>query len=72
MSIRFAAFAKTDGRNITAISITAGPPPVLFRGGASWLLPETFINVAGRHSFLIYIVHQPVILGVLYVLGLMK
>jgi uncharacterized membrane protein len=35
-------------------------------------LPETFINAAGRHSLLIYIVHQPVIMGVLYVLGLMK
>ena len=37
-----------------------------------WLLPETFINTAGRHSLLIYIVHQPVIMGVLYVLGRMK
>lgn len=35
-------------------------------------LPVTFINVAGRHSLLIYIIHQPVILGVLYVLGMMK
>jgi len=35
-------------------------------------LPETFINVAGRHSLLIYIVHQPVIIGLLYVLGGMK
>jgi uncharacterized membrane protein len=35
-------------------------------------LPATVINVAGRHSLLIYIVHQPVIMGVLYVLGLMK
>jgi uncharacterized membrane protein len=33
-------------------------------------LPATFINFAGRHSLLIYIVHQPVILGVLYLLGL--
>ncbi len=32
-------------------------------------LPVTFVNIAGRHSLLIYIVHQPVILGVLYVLG---
>ena len=37
-----------------------------------WHLPQTFVNVAGRHSLLIYIVHQPVILAVLYVLGLMK
>jgi len=37
-----------------------------------WRLPETFINVAGRHSLLIYILHQPVIMGVLYVLGLTK
>jgi len=34
--------------------------------------PQTFVNAAGRHSLLIYIVHQPLILGVLYVLGLMK
>jgi uncharacterized membrane protein len=37
-----------------------------------WRLPQTFVNVAGRHSLLIYIVHQPAILAVLYVLGLMK
>jgi uncharacterized membrane protein len=30
---------------------------------------ETFINVAGRHSLLIYVVHQPVIMGILYLLG---
>jgi uncharacterized membrane protein len=35
-------------------------------------LPVSFINVAGRHSLLIYIIHQPVILGVLYVLGLLR
>lgn len=34
--------------------------------------PETIVNAAGRRSLLIYIVHQPVILGVLYALGLMK
>jgi uncharacterized membrane protein len=32
-------------------------------------LPRTFVNFAGRYSLLIYIVHQPVIMGVLYVLG---
>jgi len=32
-------------------------------------LAETFVNAAGRHSLLIYIVHQPVIMGVLYLLG---
>ncbi len=37
-----------------------------------WRLPQTFVNAAGRHSLLIYIVHQPLIMGVLYVLGLMK
>ena len=37
-----------------------------------WRLPQTFVNAAGRHSLLIYIAHQPVILGVLYVLGFMK
>jgi uncharacterized membrane protein len=37
-----------------------------------WRLPRTFVNAAGRHSLLIYLVHQPVIMGVLYVLGRMK
>lgn len=37
-----------------------------------WDLPQTFVNAAGRHSLLIYIAHQPVILAVLYVLGFMK
>ena len=37
-----------------------------------WQLPQTFVNAAGRHSLLIYIFHQPVILGALYVFGLMK
>jgi uncharacterized membrane protein len=35
-------------------------------------LPETFVNAAGRHSLLIYIVHQPIIMGVLYLLGRLK
>jgi uncharacterized membrane protein len=35
-------------------------------------LPGTFVNWAGRHSLLIYIVHQPVIIGVLVLLGRMK
>ena len=30
---------------------------------------ETFINFAGRHSLLIYVVHQPVIMAFLYLLG---
>jgi len=34
-----------------------------------WRLPESLVNAAGRHSLLIYIVHQPVIMGILYVLG---
>jgi len=34
--------------------------------------PETFVNLAGRHSLLIYIVHQPIIMGVLYLLGRLK
>jgi uncharacterized membrane protein len=37
-----------------------------------WRMPQTFVNAAGRHSLLIYIAHQPVILGILYVFGLMK
>lgn len=35
-------------------------------------LPPTFINAAGRHSLLIYIVHQPVILAFLWILGLLR
>jgi uncharacterized membrane protein len=35
-------------------------------------LPPTLLNVAGRHSLLIYIVHQPIILAVLWILGLLR
>lgn len=34
-----------------------------------WRLPVTFVGIAGRHSLLIYIAHQPVIMGILYLLG---
>ncbi len=34
-----------------------------------WRLPPTFVNLAGRYSLWIYLVHQPVIMGVLYLLG---
>jgi uncharacterized membrane protein len=37
-----------------------------------WRMPRTFVNFAGRHSLLIYIAHQPVIMGVLYALGLTR
>jgi uncharacterized membrane protein len=33
-----------------------------------WRLPVTFVNIAGRHSLLIYIVHQPF----LYLIGLAR
>ena len=35
-------------------------------------LPRTFVNWAGRHSLVIYIAHQPIIMGVLYFLGLSR
>jgi uncharacterized membrane protein len=37
-----------------------------------WRLPRTFVNAAGRHSLLIYLVHQPVFMGVFYLLGPMR
>jgi len=37
-----------------------------------WRMPANFVNFAGRHSLLIYILHQPVIMGLLYVLGLSR
>ncbi len=35
-------------------------------------LPVTFINIAGRYSLWIYIAHQPAILAILYLLGLIR
>jgi uncharacterized membrane protein len=35
-------------------------------------LPQTFVNWAGRYSLWIYIAHQPVIMGVLYLLRLTR
>jgi len=37
-----------------------------------WRMPRTFVNWAGRHSLIIYIAHQPIIMGLLYVLGLSR
>ena len=34
-----------------------------------WRLPVTFVNIAGRYSLWIYILHQPLIMGILYLLG---
>jgi len=48
-------------------SVYAAKQSLIWRRG-----PVTFINIAGRHSLLIYIVHQPVILAVLYLLGLYR
>jgi uncharacterized membrane protein len=37
-----------------------------------WRMPRTFINAAGRYSLWIYLAHQPLIMGVLYVLKLAR
>jgi uncharacterized membrane protein len=37
-----------------------------------WRMPGNFVNFAGRHSLIIYIVHQPLIMGILYALGLIR
>lgn len=34
-----------------------------------WRLPQTFVNAAGRYSLWIYLAHQPLIMGVLYLIG---
>jgi uncharacterized membrane protein len=37
-----------------------------------WRLPQTFVNAAGRYSLWIYLAHQPLIMGVLYLLRLSR
>jgi uncharacterized membrane protein len=37
-----------------------------------WGRPVWLINAAGRHSLWIYVIHQPVLLGLFYLLGLMR
>ncbi len=37
-----------------------------------WRMPANFVNWAGRHSLVIYIVHQPLIMGVLYAFQLAR
>jgi len=37
-----------------------------------WRLPRNLVNAAGRYSLWIYLAHQPLIMGILYVFGLVK
>jgi uncharacterized membrane protein len=37
-----------------------------------WRLPQNFVNAAGRYSLWIYLAHQPLIMGFLYVLRLAR
>ena len=37
-----------------------------------WRLPQTFVNAAGRYSLWIYLAHQPLIMGLLYLLRLAR
>ena len=37
-----------------------------------WRLPQTFVNSAGRYSLWIYLAHQPLIMGLLYLLRLAR
>ncbi len=37
-----------------------------------WGRPVWLVNAAGRHSLWIYVIHQPVLLGIFYLLGLMR